>query len=249
MEGSQSVIALSTGLAKDLENAFPESHIEVVENFYDPRLIQNPGVRTLHEIPRLLFLSNLMLGKGILDLLDALIILKQSKQLKFQAAFAGNIEKGIGETLKQKIDALGDSVYFFGLADFGKKKELLYWSDIFVLPTWYIMEGQPLSIIEAYVTGNVVVSTHQGGIKDISNYESFFKTETQNPAALAETLVHVIAQLPNLRDSLLVTAEATQKRFNPENFLSKIELILGNTASKKFWINHPTEAKSVFTEV
>lgn len=240
-QGSHSVIALSTGLAEELQKVFPESHIEVVENFYDPRLVQHPIARTAHKIPRLLFLSNLMLGKGVLDLLDALIILKQSRQLTFEVAFAGSIEKGIGKALTSKIEALGDRVHFFGLADFDRKKELLYWSDIFVLPTWYIMEGQPLSIIEAYVTGNVVVSTYQGGIQDISNYESFFKTETQNPVALAEILEKVIAKLPYLSDRLAETAQATQERFNPENFLRKIEAVLTMDDVKVAFVNKPDE--------
>jgi len=248
LEGSQSVIALSTSLAQDLGKTFPNTNIEVVENFYDPRLIQDPIKRTFHEVPRFLFLSNLMLGKGVLEFLDALRILKDTKNISFDVALAGNIEKGIGETLKQKIDALGDSVYFFGLADFNKKKELLYWSDIFVLPTWYIMEGQPLSIIEAYVTGNAVVSTHQGGIQDISNYESFFKTEAQNPAALAATLEKVIAQLPILNSQLAATAAAAQKRFNSENFIAKIEAVLSASNGKTIWVNNAAQAKSIYTE-
>ncbi|WP_291275025.1 glycosyltransferase family 4 protein [Flavobacterium sp.] len=232
LEGSRSVIALSTSLATDLGKTFPNAHIDVVENFYDPMLIQNPIERKSHAVPRLLFLSNLMLGKGVLDFLDALLILKNDKQLEFEVALAGNIEKGIGDTLKQKIDALEGRVHFFGLADFDKKKELLYWSDIFVLPTWYIMEGQPLSIIEAYVTGNIVISTHQGGIKDISNYETFFKAEAQNSVALSYTLESIIAQRLTLQSGLQATAEAAQKRFDPENFLHAIERILNAQGAK-----------------
>ncbi|WP_157446943.1 glycosyltransferase family 4 protein [Cytophaga aurantiaca] len=231
LQGSKTVIALSTGLSNDLKETFPKANVEVVENFYDPRLIGKSTERSKNEKTRFLFLSNLMLGKGILDFLDALRILKD-KEILFEVAIAGGLEKGIHDTLQQKVNELGDSVHFFGLADFEKKKELLYWSDVFVLPTWYIMEGQPLSIIEAYVTGNVVVSTHQGGIADISGYDSFFKTEAQNVSALADSLVHVTKQLPELDNSLLVTAQAAQKRFNPENFLFKIETILKGSSKK-----------------
>jgi glycosyltransferase involved in cell wall biosynthesis len=226
LHGSKSIIALSSSLAADLNNTFPNSTIEVVENFYDPRLIENSIDRAVHEQPRFLFLSNLMLGKGILNFLDALLILKKDKHLSFQVAIAGNLEKGIADTLNQKIKALGDSVYFYGVADFEQKKNLLYWSDIFVLPTWYIMEGQPLSIIEAYVTGNIVVSTHQGGIKDISNYKTFVKTEAQNSTVLANTLVDVLAQLPSIQQYLQETKDATQKRFDSARFVEEIFSIL-----------------------
>jgi glycosyltransferase involved in cell wall biosynthesis len=230
--GSRSVIALSESLAQDLKKTFPESHIDVVENFYDPRLIQNPIERQQHEVPRFLFLSNLMLGKGILEFLDALLILQNVHKLNFEVALAGNIERGMKEQIERKVALLGNKLHFFGVADFTRKKELLYWSDIFVLPTWYIMEGQPLSIIEAYVTGNVVVSTYQGGIKDISNYDTFVKTEAQNPEALAHTLEKLLAHLAYFKPGVLITATAARKRFNPENFLVNIAAILNSATGE-----------------
>lgn len=226
LHGSKSIIALSSGLAADLSKTFPKAHIDVVENFYDPRLIENPIARTQHAQPRFLFLSNLMLGKGILDFLDALLILKNEKQQAFQVAIAGSMEKGIGDSLNKKIEALGESLYFFGQADFEQKKALLYWSDVFVLPTWYVMEGQPLSIIEAYVTGNVVVSTYQGGIMDISGYTSFVKAEAQNPSALANTLLKVTTELLNFKHQIVQTQEAAQKRFDSSRFVEEIFSVL-----------------------
>ena len=44
---------------------------------------------------------------------------------------------------------------------------LLKWGNIFVLPTFYIMEGQPISILEAMATKNLVVTTNHAGIPDI----------------------------------------------------------------------------------
>lgn len=223
---SSRMIALSTSLAKQVQETFPRIHVAVVENFYDPALINPPFERNTHKVPHFLFLSNLMLGKGILEFLDALILLKNRDGFEFKVSIAGNIEKGIGDILNQKVKVLGDSVYFFGIAGFQKKKELLYWSDIFVLPTWYIMEGQPLSIIEAYVTGNIVVSTHQGGIKDISSYPTFFKTETQNVQVLSMSLLDAVLQLPSLKQQIVETQRAARKRFESTCFVDNIYEIL-----------------------
>ena len=224
---SSCVIALSESLAKDIQNIFTKANIAVVENFYDQELIHPALERTVHSVPHFLFLSNLMLGKGILEFLDALIILQDAHKLHFKVALAGNIERGMQAEIQKRIDRLKeDKVYFLGLADLPKKKELLYWSDIFVLPTWYIMEGQPISIIEAYVTGNVVVSTHQGGIEEISGYDTFFKTEAQNPAYLADTLLTVLKQLPQLQQAIEQTKKTTQKRFNSNRFVEEIKEVL-----------------------
>jgi glycosyltransferase involved in cell wall biosynthesis len=220
------VIALSTSLAKQIQDTFPKTNVAVVENFYDPELIKPTLPRTDHKAPHFLFLSNLMLGKGILEFLDALIILKKHEQLEFKVSIAGSIEKGIGKILSHKVKELADSVHFFGIADFQKKKELLYWSDIFVLPTWYIMEGQPLSIIEAYVTGNIVVSTHQGGIKDISNYETFYKVATKDAGKLAEALKSLNNQRADLKGKMQIVSQQCAERFAPERFCTAIDEIL-----------------------
>lgn len=229
VNNSKTVIALSDSLALEIKQVFETERVEVVENFYDPKLIDPLFKRAESPIPRFLFLSNLMLGKGILEFLDALILLRDIHKVEFTVSIAGTMEKGIEQTLNEKVKQLGNKVVFLGLADFDKKKELLYNSDIFVLPTWYIMEGQPISIIEAYVTGNVVVSTHQGGIKDISKYETFFKTQQQDPEKLATTLVNVVAQLPNISEERNQTAKAAQNRFDSTRFVKQMEDILNST--------------------
>jgi glycosyltransferase involved in cell wall biosynthesis len=88
------------------------------------------------------------------------------------------------------------------------------------------MEGQPISIIEAYVTGNIVVSTHQGGIQEISNYETFFKTEMRSPEQLSVTLLDTLDKLPKLEQALEQTRKATQARFDAKQFVEKIYTIL-----------------------
>ncbi len=223
VNNSKTVIALSDSLALEIKQVFGTERVDVVENFYDPKLIDPLFKRAESPIPRFLFLSNLMLGKGILEFLDALILLRDTHKVDFTVCIAGTLEKGIEQTLNKKVKQLGNKVLFFGLADFDKKKELLYNSDIFVLPTWYMMEGQPISIIEAYVTGNVVVSTHQGGIKDIGGYDSFIQAESQNADALANTLVSVMENLPGLSQKALQTTGPTQKRFDSNLFVKHIQ--------------------------
>ena len=36
-----------------------------------------------------------------------------------------------------------------------------------MLPTYYKMEGQPISILEAMATGNVILTTRHAGIPDV----------------------------------------------------------------------------------
>ena len=49
-----------------------------------------------------------------------------------------------------------------------KKRRLFAEAHVFCLPTYYsYYEGQPISILEAYASGCVVITTDHGGICDI----------------------------------------------------------------------------------
>ena len=53
---------------------------------------------------------------------------------------------------------------YIGIVNGKAKKNLLEWGNVFVLPTFYKMEGQPISILEAMATKNLVVTTNHAGI-------------------------------------------------------------------------------------
>ena len=60
-----------------------------------------------------------------------------------------------------------ENTEYIGVVSGDNKKNLLKWGNIFVLPTFYKMEGQPISILEAMASKNLVVTTNHGGILDI----------------------------------------------------------------------------------
>ncbi len=47
------------------------------------------------------------------------------------------------------------------------RRDYLREAHVFCLPSYYPFEGQPVSILEAYASGCVVVTTDQGGIRDV----------------------------------------------------------------------------------
>ena len=117
-------------------------------------------------ILQILYLSNLMKSKGILDLMEACLKLKE-EEFKFHLNLAGNIEEEILETVNQMIKELGDSVTYNGVVKGDKKATLLRDNHIFCLPTYYPNEGQPISILEAMGNGLAIITTNQGGMVDI----------------------------------------------------------------------------------
>jgi glycosyltransferase involved in cell wall biosynthesis len=102
--------------------------------------------------------------KGIFDLLQ---VLKEHRTELFNRIklFIG----GSGQTgqLQKMIEAddLGEMVEFKGWVTGSEKDNLLQFSDVFVLPSYY--EGSPVAVLEAMSYGTPVISTTVGGIPEV----------------------------------------------------------------------------------
>jgi len=98
-------IVLSPSLEKNLNYFLPKEKIFIVHNFVENYLLEEEPEKNFNEI-RIVFLSNLMYEKGIIDLLEALVLLKR-KKITFKAKIAGNIEISIKEKIEHYLKELG----------------------------------------------------------------------------------------------------------------------------------------------
>lgn len=124
---------------------------------------------------RLLYLSNLIPAKGYIDLLEACAIL-QERGLPIICDFCGAIvntvnDEGIEnseEWFWAIVKQLGikEIVRYHGTVQGKAKERFLQNAHLFVLPTYYSWEGQPISIIEALAFGTPVISTRYRGIPE-----------------------------------------------------------------------------------
>lgn len=170
---------------------------------------------------RIIYLSNLMESKGILDLFEAVKVLrKQGKKVHLDVA--GAIEPAIEDRVKAFLKELGESVTYYGVVKGKKKKELLLNNYIFCLPSKHPYgEGQPISILEAMANGCVVITTDHGGIRDIVNEEYGVFVEKQNP----ESIVEVINK-HNYNNMMCKSWLQASKKYKFDQFVSRIELTL-----------------------
>ena len=98
----------------------------------------------------------------------------------------------------QNIEYLGNFI------DGERKKELYLSSHIFCLPTYYPYEGQPISILEAYATGCVVITTPHGGIPDIFvDQKNGFLVESNDIGSLKQVLFKILAERSSLEQIAL----------------------------------------------
>ena len=74
------------------------------------------------------------------------------------------------------------------------RRSLFAAAHVFCLPTYYPYEGQPLSILEAYASGCVVVTTNHSGIRDVFKpEENGYEVEKKSAESIAQVLTKIAA--------------------------------------------------------
>ena len=193
------VILLSWHLYSDIEKVVPRKNVLICPNGIPVKVDDNANAnenenranscRTdKQRIPRLLFLSNLIESKGVLVLLDALKILKDSGY-SFVCDFVGGKTKEIdAKRFAYEVERRGlDELALYQGRKYGEEKEEAFErTDVFVFPTYYANECFPLVLLEAMQHGLPIVTTEEGGIADIvNNGVNGLICERQNAESLA----------------------------------------------------------------
>lgn len=190
----------------------------------------------------LLFLSNMIPSKGYLDLLEACRILVYERQIRIHCSFCGlfmsHAMGGIPKTkenleidFREKIESfqLKNYVNFEGVVYGEDKKTVLMNADVFILPTLYAWEGQPLSIIEAMAYGLPVISTKfRGIIEQVDDGQTGFLVDGKSPQQIADCVESLYRNPDLYRDMSNKSNDKYRREFTRETHLSKLIPIIIN---------------------
>lgn len=175
---------------------------------------------------RVLYVSGMTAGKGYQILLAAFELLSEATKERFQLDFAGRFDDAEEEdAFLQRIQPYA-AVRYHGVISDERKSELFRRAHIFCLPTSY-MEGQPISILEAYASGCVVLSTPRPGILDI--FESSingFVISSEDPAILQQTLETDCQNFSILRRIGLHNRDAAESKFGESVYCERVTSVL-----------------------
>ena len=155
------VITLSESWRTWVLTVAPGARVVVI---YNPIAVDDALVRTEGSAERLniLFLGRLGQRKGIYDLLQAMVRLRERLPgVRLVCGGDGEIDE-----VRARAVALGieDSVAVVGWITGAAKQDLLEQASVYVLPSYN--EGLPMAILEAMAAGIPVVASNVGGIPD-----------------------------------------------------------------------------------
>ncbi len=224
-------IVLVDGMKKTFM-PFKSMRLRVLPNFYDPILDEFDKHNDLmgNAPLEIIFLSNIMKTKGIIELIDAFLLLSkkvQNVRLNIAGEFLNDEEcstKEIKDIFYKKIKDINNIIYH-GILKEEKKSSLLYNSSIFVLPSYYVSEAFPLSIIEAMRTGCAIITTKHNYLGDIIKPENGILVDIKNVDSLVDALEHLIIDaelLKKIQNNNIIEAK---ERYSLAKNLESLKII------------------------
>jgi glycosyltransferase involved in cell wall biosynthesis len=224
---------LTPSLRSQLDGLVSPERVRCIPNVVDDPLAERsrrpPTDDRKDAGPRVLYLSNLLPEKGCFDVLAALRLLGE-KSNGWQVRIVGAAGPSVERRLREEIDALPPGsarVTLFGEVT-GDDKEAQYrWADVFVYPTRYPPEGQPLVLLEAMAAALPIVTTRQGGIPDtVTHGREGLVVRPGDPQALTNAL-RLVASDPTLRARMAKRSrQRYELQFRPERLRTDLTTLL-----------------------
>jgi glycosyltransferase involved in cell wall biosynthesis len=174
----------------------------------------------------ILYMSNMINKKGYDQLADGFLRLAESYKKKIKINFAGRFEL---ESQKQSfLDKISGNpnMFYHGMVNDEKKKSLFATSHVFCLPTSYF-EGQPVSILEAYASGCVVITTGQSGILDIfTNQINGYMLEEGTALHISKALMKIVDEKDKLLGIAISNSKTAEKKYRISIYNTALQTVI-----------------------
>lgn len=227
------------------------SRVEIVINSCDAEVLAPEDVRAKHDRNacadrplRLLFLSSLIDTKGYPEYLEAVRRLSSWGGPNVEAVVCGRVSSSeFSQRFKDSKAAEGwieEQIAAINLSPrvrarwvkgaWGVEKAALFReADIFVLPTRYAVEAQPVTLLEAMASGCAIVTTRAGEIQTILSDDCAVFLEMVSTDAVEKALQNLSLN-PGKRLQIATTAhQRFTERFGKDRHIDHWERLLDRT--------------------
>lgn len=143
------------------DNSGNKVQVHIAPNFIDSPNECNISPKDYKKVA---FVGNLIPTKGLFETVRAVASLENDTTL----FIAGPGTEGVINTIKEIAgNKLDKNIHLLGCLPNDKAVELINSVDIISLPSYYIWEAFPISILEAMSRGKIVISTNRAAIPDM----------------------------------------------------------------------------------
>ena len=180
---------------------------------------------------KVLYLSNIMYSKGILFVIEAvdnLVKLGVRVQLSIAGLPMGDDYKSVDEiqSIFQEMITNKSHIEYLEAVTGTVKEQLLIDSDVFILPSFYKTEAQPISIIEAMLSGCAVITTKHNYLSDIVNTNSGFAIEPRSAKEIESSLLELITNETKLKDMANYNKSYAEEHYSLDKYVRQISAVL-----------------------
>tara|TARA_R110002049_G_scaffold279955_1_gene459179 strand:- start:124 stop:1185 length:1062 start_codon:yes stop_codon:yes gene_type:complete len=180
---------------------------------------------------KILYLSNIMYSKGILFLIEAVDnLIKEGADVQLTIAgtpmgdehmTSEKIQLFFEEKIKGK-----DYIEYIGTVSGIAKEQLLADSDVFVLPSFYRTEAQPISILEAMQSGSAIITTNHNYLSDLINSNNGFAIEPRSVKGIESSILELINDKNRLEKISAYNKNYAKKYYSLETYVNELSKVL-----------------------
>lgn len=209
-----------------ITNGLPEKNIMQVN---DGKFYNN------NESFNLIFLSYLIESKGYWDVLEAVNILKNQFNLNITCTFSGIFKPSVDDEkyldaqeaefeFKRYIDnnRLNNIVFYHQGLMMDEKANAFLKSHVFLLPSYFKFEGQPVSVLEAMAYGSVPIVTKYRMIPEMVTEDTGIFVEKKSPMQIALSIKYLMENKQIYHNKSQANIDRYKKYFTLEKYCSKI---------------------------
>ena len=202
-----------------------------------------------HQAVNVLYLSSLIETKGYPEFVEAISELASTASFPVEATVCGKItlmeadrrfptHAAAKDWLEKQVALVNRSpqvrlCWINGAAGAAKEK-LFREAHIFVLPSRYRVEAQPIAILEALASGCAVIATQIGEIPTTLNDQTGLLLDEATPEAIAVAILELLKNPDKRRDLALNGLKLFKERFAYEKHLDHWEKLLSVTGEEVF---------------
>ena len=193
----------------------------------------------------LLYLSSLMPSKGFFDVLQAMQLLETNQPGRYHLNLCGSFVDAKTETAVEVTDehtlsayivtnGLSACVTYHGQVIGAEKDQQFAQANIFLLPTSYPWEGQPLSIFEALAFSiSVITCCHKGIPELVKDGKTGVFIKFQAPESIASAVLQITSDTETYSSMSQSARRHYEQNFRRDEHLKRLISVVMNFPESK----------------